>query len=459
MNLGGPKEGDTATPSPAQDEADEVARAKVADANNAKPAGGVPSRPMTSKDAYAAFQKTRSPEGYKVYETLRAQESLDAERADIAKTREVQRRAAEHNLTVADYEFSQKKASQAAERATGLINNFDGVSDDVLASDPRYANQTKLQLDALQGVHKEVADGKRAEWNRKDNGYEVRYFDEKTGKLLSEDTINTVGDLRRATQVAGMMTNADNYNKFVSLNTATKIANEIEGFTRATAASQAATKNALAADGVRAVNATKEIAKAIQDPTGVAILENGDELRQQAMLAAIYAPEQIEYTKEVVKPDPNDPEKTTKVKTTGNRLLDIIEANAPRTSAKVAAPDGTAREMPITEAAQKAIAKYPDILREGGNSPEGAAAIIRQSLIGNGFDKRTVEWMIPQIQKAGSAQIMSKMITTATPAAAGVPVAPVAATGARGNLNQRPSKGVDFGPLLDNMQKRGFQPR
>ena len=292
----GAKTGPVAAPTtPAQDEADEQARARVAEDNGA-PRTAIPSSGSSVSDRMlAAFRAKPNAKLYNMYLQQKEREQKDAADASIAqyrkddvrlreqalaqtaaeqasqqRLRDVQTRAAEHTLSRDDVAESQAQAQKASQRATAALTNYKDFSSDVAANDPRVLEATKGVLNELQNTHSMMADGQTASWKIEPDGVHVTFNDAKTGKQISTQTLSTVGDVRSAVEQMGMATDPMNHPKLIAANTGTKIANEIQNM-QVKEGTDAAKMKGQATDSIKAIMAGIPCLAAVSAPSSLAV--------------------------------------------------------------------------------------------------------------------------------------------------------------------------------------------
>lgn len=386
-----------------------------------------------SSRAWAAFQAKPSAIGYKNYITARALDAEAAERAATIRMREVQTRAAEHTLNQQDIEDSQKNASRAAERATATLEGYGQMSDDVAATDPRVVENTKRVLTDLQATHSQMADGQVAAWKVTPQGVEVQFNDAKTGKPISTQVLSTVGDVRKAVQTTGMATAPENYPKIIGANALTKMSNEVATLAKSK------TQNEISNEQMKsdAIDSMRDINTAIMDPSAVSLLDpaSAQALKIKAAKAALQDPDRFEYEVKQPRvgadgqPELDNNGRVIMETTKRNRLMDIIDYNTPKqTATRVDQKTGQSQTMSIDDAAKVTVDRYPQILKETNHDPNLAAQTIRDSLLKQGFDKRVVDWKLPQIMQAGAQQQVRGLVTGSVPNSVAVKQTPAAAS-------------------------------
>lgn len=450
----GAKTGAVSAPqTPAEDEADEQARARAATSSGSS-AAGLPraggSRPsdrlleafrsskrpnkklfgmyLEQKDREAKEDAEASLSQYRKDDIAARNRALDLtaqEQASVQKFREIQGRAAEHQLTREDVAESQAQAAKAAGRATASLENYKDFSGDVAATDPRVVEATKGVMHELEATHSAMADGQTASWEIKPDGVHVSFKDAKTGKEISSQVLGTVKDVRDAVQQMGMATDPANYPKLVGNNTLTKIANEVQGMQVKAGVDAARFKG-------QATDAIASVAKGISDPTGASLLDEKslEDLKTKAHLAAILAPDLVEYDKKVPMideatgaPKLDDHGRPVMMTVKGNRLSDVIDFNTPSKTTRIQDPKtGQILTQDIDTAVKITLDNYEKILKETPNQdPAVAQQAIRKSLLDKGYDQRTVDFYLPKIMQAGAAKQAAGLKAGSVPASTAMP--------------------------------------
>lgn len=476
MNLGGPKPQKDAALTPAQDEVAETAAAKGSGLKVSKPASVAPGAgPVSSSQAWANYQRLGTKAAYDHAVTIQAAEQRDAVVKQEMAARAIKMRAEEHTLNQTDIENSQKNSQEAAARATARLDGYKNFSDDVAANDPRVFENTKAVMGDLQRTHDKMADGRVAKWEAKPDGIHVTYSDGKTGKPLSEDVFATVGDVRRATQMAGMATDPANYPKVIAANALTKYTNENSQLIQELQKSGDQLKLEEAQKLLRANDHSKEIYKAIDDPTATALLEPESRRKLDALATeAGFLDEKLNYKTREPKLDENgkpmfdDGGKAIMQETEHNRLRDALDYNTPKKSVSVTDPKtGAVATTSIEEVGGALLKNYDKLAKDANYDPNVMAAGIRKDLMGKGFDQRVVDWMLPKVLDAGRKQQEQTIANMTMPkglgspaSAPGVAVKPVLQGGPRGSgIPTRTQVNPAIMDTINNLQKNGLQPR
>lgn len=425
MDLGGPKDAPAAAaaPTPAQDEAAETARAgipmpaKPATAEKkvaqAAPARGID--PMGDIDrAERAFRANPNAKG--AWDNLvKAKATAQSIRVqeDAMRTAEVLRRAQEQTMTIKDHELGRQKAAEGVQAATMAMNAYGEMSDDVAATDPRVWNTTKEVLGTLQSAYQFMGDGKKVTWGNVDGKVVAEFRDTKTNKLLHEKTFETIGQVKDFAQQSAMMTDDEGYKRYIATNQLTKIANELDSVTRATAKNDAMANLQASANKIVAQKTMNKINEAILDPTGKMLIENKDELVQEALAATALNREAFEYDRKVERTLEDGTKEKATVK--GNYLLDMIELATPKSTIVTTNAKGEMVQRNIDEQAAKLLANYETIQRDNNFDPNRMREQMMKDLMGRGFDRRLVNYTVQKITEAGDAALLNKRVDAARP--------------------------------------------
>lgn len=269
-----------------------------------------------------------------------------ADRADQEEKRHAAKFTQE--MSSADLKLKGEKYLNSSKQLTTIGGEL--PDDDTLSvTDPKALSVSARAMWQLKDMHAHFQDGKRAEYEKKDGAYVVKFFDEETGKHIPDEdqTIKTVGDLRRVSTMALAVADPQNYATATANVFAARKGNELaeEKFTLE---KKAVDLKGHELDLANRETTKKEEAMQLLEKFQAGLLENPYDENLVALAGQIHRLYPEKFTTKVGSESIKDPEtgKTTTRYVSGNMLMEQLQPLQPREVVLAPGPDGKPRATP-----------------------------------------------------------------------------------------------------------------
>lgn len=308
----------------------------------------------------------------------------------LREIRQIERAKSALELNAAQIDFARNQMSQRVASVSHMMSGL--TEDDNDALNTGMESPVRTIVKEMQDAYKLLPDGRKldADFNE-DGSVTLKFTDEDSGKVVSEQKLTTYGQLRRAIGMYGSVADPVTYNQYLlfaqNQRREAELANiKLTGEKAKTAESLAKAQNAEAETAIR-----RQINDLMRDPAA-----NEDQLLYLADLLAVYDPKALE-TKKIADPATGE-ERTVTV----NKYLELVRGMLPKESVQTVDANGRTVTDTTQGAVQDYLAILPELIQQSGGRVDVALAQLRRRhdrIFNRGaFDKYALPLLQPRLQ-------------------------------------------------------------